>query len=180
MKLIIINGLPATGKTYISSELSKELSLPKIAKDDIKEFLFEKLGTKDREWSKSLGKLSNDFLYELTDTMLNQGQSFMVENAFEYEFAKPRFEILIKKYNPSVFEVYCHTNSETRRQRFVERNESRERHKGHADESSYLNPDDPEPTVKYAELNVGELLKIDTTNFNDVHIKEMISNLVSC
>ena len=35
--LIIVSGLPATGKTTISKELAKEFSLPSIGKDTIKE-----------------------------------------------------------------------------------------------------------------------------------------------
>ena len=42
MKLIIISGPEATGKTNIGHHLSKELSIPYLGKDDIKEAMFDK------------------------------------------------------------------------------------------------------------------------------------------
>lgn len=44
MKLIIINGLPGTGKTTIAKPLASKLGFPLIAKDGIKEFLFDTVG----------------------------------------------------------------------------------------------------------------------------------------
>ena len=52
--LIIIWGLPCTGKTTLGPWLAKELGLPFVHKDGIKESLFESLGWKDRAWSKQL------------------------------------------------------------------------------------------------------------------------------
>lgn len=177
MKLIIVNGLPATGKTFLSSQISEKLDIPKIAKDDIKEFLFDKLSVKDREWSRSLGMASNDFLYELADIMLSKNYSLIIENAFEYKFAKPKFEELIEKYKPDVFELYCHTDKDLRRGRFVERNISGQRHVGHYDADNYLSNDDAEPTEKYRSLNVGKLIKIDTSDFSNISVEEMIEYL---
>lgn len=49
ISLIIITGLPGTGKTTLGRKLAEEFRLPFISKDDIKEFLFDNLGWKDRE-----------------------------------------------------------------------------------------------------------------------------------
>ncbi|HEX8389921.1 MAG TPA: AAA family ATPase [Candidatus Saccharimonadales bacterium] len=177
MKLIIVNGLPATGKTLLSSQLSKSLDIPKIGKDDIKEFLFDKLGVRDREWSRSLGMASNDILYQLTDTLLSRDESLIVENAFEYQFAKPKFEKLIDKYNPEVYEIYCLTDKDVRRKRFVDRNESGERHVGHNDVFNYVSEDEAEPQEKYDILQVGQLIKVDTTDFSTVFIESIVRSL---
>lgn len=163
MKLIIINGLPATGKTTIARPLCEKLNLPLIAKDDIKEFLFEKLGTKDREWSKMLGKSSSKFLYELLETLLANGCSVIIESAFEVAFAKPVIESLAEKYKPDIFEIYCRTEKDIRRKRFVARNESGLRHIGHSDHSNYLTDEEPEPLEKYGPINIGKLIEVDTT-----------------
>lgn len=177
MKFIIVNGLPATGKTFLSSQISEKLDIPRIAKDDVKEFLFDKLGVKDREWSRSLGVASNDFLYELAGILLSKNHSLIMENAFEYKFAKPRFEKLIEKYKPDVFEIYCHTDKEIRRGRFVERNESGQRHAGHYDTDNYILKGDAEPIEKYDTLNVGKLIKIDTSDFTKIKIEDLIVDL---
>ncbi len=162
MNLIIINGLPASGKTTIAKPLSTKLGIPLIAKDTIKEFLFDNLGINDREWSRTLGKVSNDFVYTLAETMMAAGQSVMIENAFERSFAQPRLQELIGRYQPNVIEIYCSTDFETRKQRFIGRNESGERHIGHADRENYLENAAPEDPDKYAALQIGKVINIDT------------------
>lgn len=107
MKLIIINGPPAAGKTTIATPLASKLGIPLLAKDTVKEFLFDTLGTRDREWSKTLGKASSEFLYHLTGTLLSKGESIIIESAFEVKFAKPALQELINIYNPEVIEIYC-------------------------------------------------------------------------
>ena len=70
MRLVIINGLPETGKTTITKPLSDTLGFPLISKDTVKEFVFDTIGVGDREWSKTLGKVSSEFLYSLADELL--------------------------------------------------------------------------------------------------------------
>lgn len=54
--LIIVLGPPCAGKTTLARRIAQEFQLPLIAKDDIKESLFDSLGWRDREWSKKLGR----------------------------------------------------------------------------------------------------------------------------
>lgn len=178
MDLIIVNGLPGTGKTSIAKEISLKLKLPLIMKDGIKEFLFDTLGVGDREWSTATGKLSYKYLYDLTDFMLSRGQSIIIENAFERQFSKPTLEEIIRKYDvDKIFEIYCCSDKETRRKRYKERNESGSRHKGHVDHLNYLSDSDPEPIEKYGPLDIGHLIRIDTTNFSIVNIDKIIKEM---
>jgi predicted kinase len=55
--LIVITGLPGTGKTTLGRKLAEELALPFISKDDIKELLFDGLGWEDRAKLKKWGYL---------------------------------------------------------------------------------------------------------------------------
>ncbi len=48
--LIIINGAPCTGKTTLGRKLAKQLRLPFLSKDGIKEVLFDTLGWEDKEF----------------------------------------------------------------------------------------------------------------------------------
>lgn len=168
MKLIIINGLPGSGKSTLAKPLAKELSLPLIAKDAIKEFLFDQLGTADRAWSKTLGKTSNDFLYSLTEALLADGRSLIVENAFEKAFAAPRLQSIIEQYHPEVVEIYCATDPEIRKQRFIDRNESGKRHPGHADHENYTAITAPDVSIKYAPIGISTVTHIDTTSYVDI------------
>ena len=164
MNLIIISGLPATGKSTIAKALSEKLNFPLIAKDIIKESLFDTLGVKDRNWSRTLGKASNEFLYELTDKLLADGYSLIIENAFEKQFAEPRLKEILKLHKPNVLEVHCMTDPAVRRRRFIERDESGNRHVGHVDALNYPTNDEPEPLDKYPALDLGDTLVFDTTD----------------
>ncbi len=53
--LVVVTGPPAAGKTTIAREIARRLHLPLIAKDTIKEALFDGLGTGDLAWSQRLG-----------------------------------------------------------------------------------------------------------------------------
>lgn len=47
-QVILVNGLPATGKTTLARRIATDLRLPLLAKDAIKETLFDTLGWSDR------------------------------------------------------------------------------------------------------------------------------------
>ncbi|WP_425432548.1 AAA family ATPase [Hydrococcus rivularis] len=44
MLLILISGLPCTGKTTLARKIAQKLQLPLVCRDDIKESLFDSLG----------------------------------------------------------------------------------------------------------------------------------------
>jgi len=179
MNLIIVNGIPGTGKTTIAKSIAKKLNMTLIMKDAIKEFLFDTLGVRDREWSGSLGRFSYKYLYELTNFMLADGQSIIIENAFEKQYSKPILEEIISQHKiDKIYEIYCFTDKDVRRKRFIERNETGNRHPGHVDHLNYLSDDDPEPTEKYGPLNVGELIRINTTDFELVNIDKVIKQII--
>jgi len=179
MQLIIINGMPATGKTTIAKSLSDQLAVPVIAKDTIKEFLFDTLGIKDREWSRILGAASSDVLYLLADALLGSGQSIILESAFERQYAAPQIEALRHKYHPEVTEIYCTTERAVRRKRFITRNEMGERHVGHVDHNNYLSNSDDEPTEKFSALKLtdSQYIEIDTTDPRNIDMNKLVAIL---
>ena len=65
--LIIVTGPSATGKTSLAERLSEDLSIPLIAKDTIKEQLFNSLGWSDRAWSRKLGGASYDLIWLIAE-----------------------------------------------------------------------------------------------------------------
>jgi len=179
MKLIIVNGLPATGKSTIAKSISSELDIPMIGKDDIKEFLFDTLGVKDRKWSTTLGKASSNALYNIADILLADGHSIIIESAFFVDYTKPKIDSLVEKYHPIVIEVYCSASQEIRRQRFINRAESGQRHVGHVDHTNFLKDIDPEPLDTYAPIGVGRLLTVDTSSSIAVNINTLCETIRS-
>lgn len=175
MKLILINGRPGSGKTTLARQISKELDIKLICKDDIKEFLFDYVGSYGTEWSQMLGAKTSDFIMDLAEGILTNGKSVCVENAFNAKFAKPSVNRILKKFpDLEVVEVYCHADPELLKQRFINRVHSGERHPGHGDLSRV---NDFNLSDNFEQIALGRIIKIDTTDFEKINHDKLISDL---
>ena len=174
--LIIINGAPGVGKTTLLRKLVKDLGLPGIGKDDIKELLFEHLGSKDREWSKDVGAVTFDMVYSLMNRWIGQGHSLIMECPFFREFAVDQIAGMVAGRDMTVIELYCKADPAVRRERFIKRVEDGSRHPGHADGAVVDTPEE-EISARYAPLEVGDLIEIDTTNFGDADYTELLGRV---
>src|SRR5882757_1320731 len=50
--VVLVSGLPGSGKSMLAECLRQRLSWPLLAKDNLKEILFDTLGVRDRDWSR--------------------------------------------------------------------------------------------------------------------------------
>lgn len=129
--LIVFNGPPAAGKTSLAQPVARTLGLPYLSKDMFKHLLFDTLGTADREWSRTLGSVSVEFMFETLMAHLEVGSSAVVDNAFIPRYDRPRFKRLIQQYRPRVVEVWCSAAEDLLFHRFHRRAISGQRHLGH-------------------------------------------------
>ena len=82
-RLVIISGPSASGKTSIARELAAELELALIAKDDVKEALFDTLGNpRDDAETARLGNASYVVMERLGCRILEAGVGLVVEGNF--------------------------------------------------------------------------------------------------
>jgi predicted kinase len=176
--ILIVTGLPCTGKTTLGKRLAEDLRLPFISKDPIKERLFDTLGWSDREWSRRLGKATMDILYLLVEIELEAGRSFLVECNFDPALATGRFLDLYEKYPFNACQVLCHTEGKVLLERFKQRAESGERHPGHVDHTTY---DELAPlllTGTCEPLRIGgPVLPVDTTNFARIDYDGLVEEI---
>ena len=163
--LVVVTGEAATGKTTLARALAAELGLPLLAKDDLKERLFDTLGTGDREWSRRLGVATFELLFGVADGLLGAGTSCVVEANFDAQ-AVPRLRALS---GHRTFQIVCTAPEEVARERFAARAASGERHPGHLDGVIAEELAAGEHDGRWGPLDLdGELLVVDTAEPVDV------------
>lgn len=175
--LVVVTGLPGTGKTTIAERLGDRLSLPVIRKDAFKEILFDRLGWSDEDWSDLLDLACYDMVWALCDTELRAGRAIIVESNFEPAEHAARIAELGQEYQAHLIEVLCRTDRSVLVDRFKERVESGERHPGHAEQSDEVMEEeaipkllnDPEPWLGVTETR----RTVDTTDLDAVDIDEI-------
>jgi len=177
-QLIIITGLPGTGKTTLGHYVSEKLNIPFFSKDDIKDKLFDGLGWSDREWSQKIGGVSYNIFYYVVESLLKANTSLIIETNFNPKFANKTIKEIHNKYNCISLQIRCITDGEVLFNRFKDRAESTSRHPGHAD---YDSLDEWKPILlkgKIEALDIdGELIDIDTTNFDSIDCDGLIHTI---
>ncbi len=168
--LIIINGAPCTGKTTLGRKLAKQLCLPFLSKDGIKEVLFDTLGWEDREFRVGLIHASWALLHFFLKTQVEAGRSLIVDTAFIPKFDTPKLLELKKRHDFEPFQILCKTDAGVLFKRFKARSESGERHPGHTDHLVTSDQfDEFLINEKYKALDIGgSIFEIDTTDFKSI------------
>ncbi|HLE53566.1 MAG TPA: AAA family ATPase, partial [Anaerolineales bacterium] len=163
--LVIVTGAPCTGKTTLGLRLAADFRLPFIYKDGIKEILFDRLGWKDKQWSKLLSLASYDLLYYFVESLLKSGKSLIVEANFKAQVDTNKFLALKSQSEFVPFQILCRAEPEILLERFRSRAGAPERHPGHID---HLTEGDIRHSLwrgEYQALAIGgQLVELDTTD----------------
>ena len=119
--LIVVTGLPASGKTTFSKALSKKFRIPLITKDEFKISLLGRLGKKDRAWDREIGMAAIDLQILVCQSILSQGLPVVLESNFNQEFDSPLIQKLIDSTRAKCFQVICGAKGEILYKRFLDR-----------------------------------------------------------
>jgi deoxyadenosine/deoxycytidine kinase len=177
--MIIITGTSATGKTTLSKKLASKFNLPLLNKDELKELLFDCLDIKDEVWAVRLGVTSFELSYLIVEKLCQTGKSFIVEGNFEDKYASKVFSDLKDKYNYKILQLYCHAPDEILYKRYIERDNSGERHPGHIIKISGLDDFKKRVTNKNFKLKIDDCINIevDATKFEDVVLEKIYEEI---
>lgn len=83
MKLIIITGAPATGKSSIAQNVSQKTGIPSFSKDEFKIELFEKYGFNDHDEKKKLSIQGEKMLIDTIKKYVDEGKDIIIDNNFK-------------------------------------------------------------------------------------------------
>jgi predicted kinase len=180
MKLVIVSGAEATGKTYFGKFIADKLGFVYLAKDVIKERLFntESVSTWNYGWYEQKAK---DTFFAEIKKQVEAGNSIVVESNFIGNDKGRLLEILSGK-SIDISEVHCFTRGFVSFKRFVYRNETKSRHPGHHDRRWYipvftdiilsnLKIHDAHAAVKISD----KVMFLDTTDFQDIDPNNVLS-----
>jgi predicted kinase len=175
--VIVVSGLPCTGKTTLGKRIAREFSLPFFSKDGFKERLFDELGWSDRAWSKKLGLSSYKLLFYALEAQLEAGCSSIIEANFYPEFHAQILNDFQQQYNCEFFEIHCHGLPEILLERFRIRWESGARHPGHADNVTLPEMEQLVYQKPFRLELAGTTWDLDTGDLETLEIKTLISEL---
>ena len=144
--LVIVCGLPATGKTTLATALREELGWTLLAKDRLKELLHD-TGMRDdrpfdRAQSRALGRQAMFLLYALARDVAVAGAPCIVEANFMPGLAEAELRPLLDIAR--VRQVHCAASGEVILARYRARFEAGGRHPVHLDlavEDELVDPD---------------------------------------
>ena len=136
MYCILITGIPAAGKSTMASILASKLNIPEISKDRIKEYLYDELGFSSRQEKVKLGNASMHILYYVAENLMRVNKPFILENNFE-NISRDGILNLLEKYSYTAITISLTGDYGKIYQRFLERNVSPGRHRGHVVNDQY-------------------------------------------
>lgn len=194
MYCILVTGIPAAGKSTMAEVLAEYLGLPVISKDKIKELLYDTIGFCSREEKVMLGIAGMNIMYYMAEQLMKRGQSFILENNFE-NVSKEGLVAILEKYSYKAITVTLTGDYEKIYQRFLKRNDSPDRHRGHVVNDCY-----PEKiqnnfvaSIPYESFVNGIVNRgmdsfvangphiiLDTTDFTRIDKEKLLQQIVDC
>ncbi len=197
MYCILMTGMPASGKSTMAKAIAKKWKLPVISKDSIKELLFDNIGFQSRAEKVSLGIASMEIMYYVAEQLMKAGQSFILENNFEYS-SERGIKTLLEKYQYSALTITLTGDYKEIYRRFRERDISPDRHRGHVVNDCFPEKKERSPEeIKAAAVSyeayvhsavqrgydaffVGNRqIKVDTTDFSKINMEELFSQIAA-
>lgn len=194
MYCILMAGMPASGKSTMAEAIGEKWKLPVISKDSIKECLFDAIGFGSRAEKVSLGIASMDIMYYVAVQLMKAGQPFILENNFEA--SEQGIKNLLKKYQCPALTITLTGDYEEIYRRFLERDLSPRRHRGHVVNDCFPEKKEHSPEeIKAAAISYEAFLRgaeqrgfdafvagdrqirVDTTDFSKVDREELFSQI---
>jgi predicted kinase len=133
--LIVISGMPATGKCTLAVHLADRLGWPAFTKDTFKEQLFDVADHDEEDFdeavSERMGAQAIALLLTIADTLLTTRVNVVLEANFRADLTARELQPLLSRAD--VRHVYCTLDTDQIVERYQERLDNDERHPVHVD-----------------------------------------------
>ena len=103
--LLIVSGLPASGKTTLASHLAWELHLPLVTKDEYKQIACDHLPDLPNS---AAGPLSFSFMWHVAGVTLAAGVDTLLETHFYRPQSEQEILKLKERHNVRLAQIFCH------------------------------------------------------------------------
>ncbi|MFD1987020.1 ROK family protein [Mesorhizobium newzealandense] len=161
-RAVLVNGIPASGKSTVSRGIAERMGWPLMALDTIKNPFLEVLGGGDREFNRTLGRASYQAIWSVV-AEAPAGSIFVVDAWFGFQPRQVLEDHLRRAGVEETFEIWCHAPGEVLAERYRARLD--QRLPGHPG-AAYI-PELIELAKRAEPLRRGPLFEVDTTRAVD-------------
>jgi len=176
--LIILIGPVSVGKTTLGQKISKELTIPMISKDSIKELFFDTTGWHNDQYAHKVGDIAYPLLYYFADLFLQIPSSLILDGNFTPKYANSKIAELKKKYDFLPIQINCFADGQILTNRFHQRTNSNFRHPGHCEDCIFEDIKESlcRGCMEILEID-GEVLNLDMTDFEQIDYQKLFQQL---
>jgi len=129
-RLILVTGLPGTGKSTLARALARSLHLPLLAKDSIKEPLLRVLAPRAVP-SRQLSDAAFAIVFACLQDCLAGAGGVVLEGNFRSGEHEPALQAALPDPAPSIAQILCRLPESQRQSRLALRQSDNTRHPGH-------------------------------------------------
>lgn len=130
MNLILVVGMPATGKTTLSKTIASALGIPMLEKDEIKEEMYKTQGYRSLRDRAVADVVSNAILLKCAAKILESGTSLLLVNNFDPSM-RPQVQELLDTTGCRCVMIVLDGDPDVLYRRYVERDAAHLRHSVH-------------------------------------------------
>jgi glucokinase len=157
-RAVLVNGIPASGKSTVARAISVAKNWPLLTLDTIKEALFANLRTGDRDYNRLLGKASYQAIFSLIGDFPDH-TTVVIDAWFGFQPVEILQTHIVHAGLGQLVEVWCHAPGEVLGERYSTRLD--QRHAGHLG-AAYI-PELVELASRAKPLGAYPRLDVDTT-----------------
>lgn len=191
MHIIVLAGMPASGKSTVAKALGRAFDLPILEKDALKEAIFDTMGFSNYAEKRKTDHAANAVLLRCARSLLENGRSMILDNNFD-TLSAAKLDELVRSFDCKCVIVFFGGDNDVFYHRYVERDRRKERHLGHVLQDRFPpQPGDPlehdmtreEFREKFESRGIGqfqctgERIELDATDPAKIDIDALIERI---